>query len=159
MQNKLHFAVTGKTAAELIDERADHTKPNMGLATWKGSAVRKTDVTVAKNYLAEDEITELNRIVVMWLDYAEDQARRRKQIFLKDWEQKLNDFLAFNERQVLPNAGMVSKEEADGKAEKEYEQFAARRRAFLEKEGETDLTAALEETAKVEVRKRGKKRP
>lgn len=91
MQNKLHFAVTGKTAAELIADRADHTKPNMGLTTWKGTVVRKADVTVAKNYLAEEEISELNRIVVMWLDYAEDRAHRRKQVFLKEWEIKLDE--------------------------------------------------------------------
>ena len=84
IQNKLHFAATGKTAPELIAERADAARPNMGLTTWKGGVVRKSDVTTAKNYLKEPEITELNRIVVMFLDYAEDQARRRKQIFLKD---------------------------------------------------------------------------
>ena len=82
VQNKLHFAVTGKTAPELITERADATRPNMGLTAWKGGVVRKGDVTVAKNYLREQEISELNRIVVMFLDFAEDQARRRKQIFL-----------------------------------------------------------------------------
>jgi hypothetical protein len=157
-QNKLHFAVTGKTAAELIEGRADHTKPNMGLTTWKGDAVRKADVTVAKNYLAENEIAELNRVVVMWLDYAEDQARRRKQVFLKDWEIKLNDFLIFNERRVLPKAGTVTRESADYKAEAEYEQFAARRRAFLEKEGESDLIKTLEETAKSAPGKKEKKR-
>ena len=92
MQNKLHFAAAGQTAAELIAARADHTKPNMGLTTWKGAAVRKADVTVAKNYLSEEEISELNRIVVMWLDYAEDQAKRRKQVFLRDWETRLNAF-------------------------------------------------------------------
>jgi len=157
MQNKLHFAATGKTAVELIAERADHTKPNMGLTAWKGAAVRKADVTVAKNYLAETEIAKLNRIVVMWLDYAEDQARRRKQVFLKDWEMKLNEFLAFNERRILPNAGTISKENADGRAETEYERFAARRRALFEKEGESDLIATLEETARSALRKKGKK--
>jgi hypothetical protein len=101
MQNKLHFAATGKTAAELIAARSDHTRPNMGLTTWKGTVVRKADVTIAKNYLRQEEISELNRVVVMWLDYAEDQARRRKQVFLRDWETKLNEFLAFNERRVL----------------------------------------------------------
>jgi len=110
MQNKLHFAASGKTAAELIAARADHTRPNMGLTAWKGAAVRKADVTVVKNYLSEEEISGLNRIVVMWLDYAEDQARRRKQVFLRDWETKLNEFLAFNDRRILPNAGDVSKE-------------------------------------------------
>jgi hypothetical protein len=89
VQSKLHFAVTGKTASELIAERADSTKPNMGLTAWKGGAVRKGDVTVAKNYLREAEINELNRIVVMFLDFAEDQARRRKQIFLHTWISRL----------------------------------------------------------------------
>ena len=93
IQNKLHFAATGQTAAELIARRADHSLPNMGLTTWKGDTVRKHDVTVAKNYLSEEEIRELNRIVTMWLDFAEDQARRRKQVFLKNWETKLEEFL------------------------------------------------------------------
>jgi hypothetical protein len=157
IQNKLHFAATGQTAAALIAGRADHTKPNMGLTTWKGGAVRKADVTVAKNYLKEDEITELNRIVVMWLDYAEDQARRRKQVFLRDWETKLNEFLAFNERRVLPNAGTVRKENANARAEAEYERFAARRRTFLEAEAERDVTKALEDATKATRGKRGKK--
>lgn len=136
MQNRLHFAATGKTAAELIAERADHTKPNMGLTSWKSSAVRKGDITTAKNYLQHEEIAELNRIVTMWLDFAEDQARRRKQVFLKDWETKLDEFLRFNERAVLHGRGSVSKADADAHAEREYEEFAARRRALLEAEGE-----------------------
>jgi len=148
MQNKLHFAATGKTAAELIAARADHAKPNMGLTTWKGDAVRKADVTVAKNYLSEEEISGLNRIVAMWLDYAEDQAIRRKQVFLRDWETKLNEFLAFNERRVLPNAGKVSKADADARAEAEYEEFTARRRAFIEAEAEHSAIRALENKAK-----------
>lgn len=159
IQNKLHFAATGRTAAELIAARADHTKPNMGLTTWKGGSVRKTDVTVAKNYLTEDEITELNRIVVMWLDYAEDQSRRRKQVFLRDWETKLNEFLAFNERRVLPDAGTVSKEAADAKAEEEYGRFAALRRTFLEAEAERDATRALEAAAKSRPSRKGKRQP
>src|SRR5436190_740251 len=84
----------------------------MGLTTWKGSRVQKTDVTIAKNYLREEEISELNRIVVMFLDFAEDQARRKKQVFLRDWQVRLDDFLRFNERAVLPNSGRVSREEA-----------------------------------------------
>ena len=116
IQNKLHFAATGHTAAELIIQRADHSLPNMGLMTWHGDVVRKADVTIAKNYLHENEIDELNRIVVMWLDYAEDQARRRKQVFLRDWEQKLEEFLRFYDRSILSNAGSVSKQEADSKA-------------------------------------------
>jgi hypothetical protein len=148
IQNKLHFAATGHTAPELIAGRVDHTKPNMGLTAWKGEAVRKADVTVAKNYLSQAEISELNRIVTMWLDFAEDQARRRKQVFLKDWEAKLNEFLRFNERNVLDNRGGVSKADADTRAEAEYEAFAARRRALLEAEGERALPPALEDAAK-----------
>jgi hypothetical protein len=148
IQNKLHFAATGKTAAELISSRADSTKPNMGLTTWKGEVVRKGDVTVAKNYLREKEIDELNRIVVMWLDYAEDQAKRRKQVFLRDWETKLNEFLRFNERRVLPNAGKISKEKADQHAEVEYQEFEVKRRAYLEAEAEREIIEELEDTAK-----------
>jgi hypothetical protein len=134
IQNKLHFAATGKTAPELIAERADSAQPNMGLTAWKSGVVRKGDVTIAKNFLREGEINELNRIVVMFLDFAEDQARRRKQIFLRHWQTKLDEFLRFNERAILPGAGKVSREQADALAEKEYERFAARRRAQLENE-------------------------
>ena len=149
IQNKLHFAATGMTAPELIHSRADHTKSNMGLMSFKAGEVRKTDVTVAKNYLAEKEIDELNRIVVMWLDYAEDQARRRKQVFMKDWEQKLDEFLRFNERRVLGNAGSVSKKHAEAHARDEYEQFAQRRREHKEAVGEEDVIRLLEEAARV----------
>lgn len=148
VQNKLHFAATGKTAPELIVSRADSARPNMGLTTWKGGMVRKDDVTVAKNYLGEEEITELNRIVTMFLDFAEDQARRRKQFFLRDWRARLDEFLRFNERAVLPHAGSVSREYADRKAASEYEQFAARRREFLEGEGEAEFLRQLEDAAK-----------
>jgi hypothetical protein len=147
VQNKLHFAVTGHTAPELIAARADQTRPNMGLTTWRGATVRKADVTVAKNYLSEDEIGELNRVVTMWLDFTEDQARRRKQVFLRDWEAKLNEFLRFNERSVLGSRGSVSKADADARAETEYDAFAARRRALLEAEGERALPEALEDAA------------
>lgn len=149
IHNKLHFAVTGKTAAELIHERADSSKANMGLTTWKSGTVRKADVSIAKNYLFENEIGELNRIVVMWLDFAEDQAKRRKEVFLKDWEEKLNSFLAFNDRNVLPNAGNLSKKQADAHAEAEYMKFAAQRRALLESEGEAYNLKMLESAAKV----------
>lgn len=148
IQNKLHFAATGKTAPELIVERADSEKPNMGLTSWKGGVVRKGDVTIAKNYLNDEEIGELNRIVVMFLDFAEDQARRRKQIFLRDWQTRLDDFLRFNDRNVLPDAGRISREAADKKAEREYEQFAARRRAELEAQAEQENLKQLEELAR-----------
>lgn len=125
-------AATGPTAAELIAQRANHAEPDMGLSTWKGDAVTRSDVTVARNDLQEDEISELNRIVVMWLDFAEDQARRRKQVFLRDRETRLDDFLRFNDRDVLQDAGSVSKAEADEHARAEYDRFSARRRTFLE---------------------------
>lgn len=148
IQNKLHFAATGKTAPELIVERANATLPNMGLTHWKGGVVRKGDVTIAKNYLNEEEISELNRIVVMFLDYAEDQARRRKQLFLSDWRTKLDEFLRFNERDVLPNAGKVTRESADEKAVQEYEQFSERRRLEIESEAERETLQELLDTAK-----------
>jgi hypothetical protein len=148
MQNKLHFATTGKTAAELIAERADSSQPNMGLTVWKGEIVRKVDVTVAKNYLHEDEIAALNRIVVMWLDFSTDQAERRKQVFLKNWEDKLNQFLEFNDREVLEGAGSIRKQQADESAKREYEQFAQRRRLSLEHEGAVVAIKVLEDLAK-----------
>jgi hypothetical protein len=148
IQNKLHFTVTGKTAAELIAERADSKLPNMGLTTWKAGGVQKADVTVAKNYLYEPEIGELNRIVTMWLDFAEDQARRRKEVFLKDWAEKLDAFLKFNERDVLEGAGRVSKKQADAHAASQYEQFSAHRRALLEAEGSEFNVRSLEDAAK-----------
>ena len=148
IQNKLHFAATGMTAAELIKSRADHLLPNMGLTSWHGGEVRKTDITTAKNYLRAEEIDELNRIVVMWLDFAEDQARRRKRIFMQDWQQKLDDFLRFNERRVLPGAGTVSRKGAEDHARAEYEQFETRRREDREALGAADYVKQLEEAAR-----------
>lgn len=148
IQNKLHFAATGMTATELIASRANSTDPNMGLTSWKGTAIRKGDVTVAKNYLKEDEIAELNRIVVMFLDFAEDQASRRKQVFLNDWQTRLDDFLRFNERRVLSDAGAVSRETADEKAAREFKIFSERRRVAIESKAEQDSMRELEETAK-----------
>jgi hypothetical protein len=146
IQNKLHYSVTGKTAAELIVERADHAVANMGLTSWKGDVVRKSDVTVAKNYLREDEIDGLNRIVVMFLDFAEDQARRRKQIFLRDWQERLDDFLRFNERAVLDNSGSVSHDAAERHAHREYDQFQDRRRIEAEQEAERRHLEEISET-------------
>jgi len=129
VQNKLHFAISGKTAAELIAERADAGKPNMGLTSWKGGKVRKGDVTIAKNYLNVDEIEGLNRIVTMYLDYAEEQAKRHRQIFMRDWRQKLDAFLQFNERDILTHPGRVSKAVADHLALEQYDIFHRHRLA------------------------------
>jgi len=149
IQNKLHFATTGKTAAELIANRVNHTLPNSGLTSWARDEVRKSDVTIAKNYLNSDEIIELNRIVTMWLDFSEDQATRRKQVFMRDWETKLDELLRFNDRDVLPGAGSVTKKAADEKARSEYEQYAASRREAKERAGEAELMKQLEATAKL----------
>nr|WP_218871428.1 RhuM family protein [Chitinibacter bivalviorum] len=143
IQNKLHFACTGQTAAELIHHRVDARLPHMGLTSFKGEEVRKGDVTVAKNYLNQQEIDELNRVVSMWLDFAEDQAKRRQQVFLRDWQDKLDQFLQFNDRDVLQGAGKISKQQADEKALAEYAQFAEQQRRLKEAEGEQDIAALL----------------
>ncbi|WP_274241519.1 MULTISPECIES: virulence RhuM family protein [Enterobacter] len=143
IQNKLHFACMGHTAAELIHQRADATQPHMGLTSYKGEEVRKSDVTTAKNYLSQDEVSELNRVVNMWLDFAEDQAKRRKQVFLRDWQTKLDQFLQFNDRDVLEGAGKVSKKAADEKACSEFIEFEKKQRLLKEAEGEKDIVGLL----------------
>lgn len=149
IQNKLHFAVTKLTAAEIISQRADAKVPNMGITTLNTNSIKSTDVTVAKNYLSEQEIDELNRIVVMWLDYAEDQAKRKQKVFLKDWENRLDSFLEFNERDVLQNFGQISKNEADKKAKEEYKKFSAQRREQREEQGLVENIKTLENAAKM----------
>lgn len=127
VQNKLHFAIHGHTASELIVERADATKPNMGLTSWKGDKVRKTDIVVAKNYLTQEELSDLNRIVTMYLDYAESQAKKKKPMYMKDWAQKLDAFLEFNEHDILTNAGKISAKLAEQFAKEQYEVFHQQR--------------------------------
>lgn len=148
IQNKLHFACTGMTAAELIASRADANQPDMGLTNYKAGEVRKTDVTIAKNYLRENELKELNRIVNMWLDFAEDQALRRKQVFLQDWDTKLDQFLSFNDRNVLQGAGGISKKAADEKAKDVFDIFDRKRRRLKESEGARANIAALRDLLK-----------
>jgi hypothetical protein len=126
VQNKLHWAITGKTAAELIAERARADQPNMGLKTWKTAPkgrIQKADVSVAKNYLEESEIKALERVVTMYLDYAENQAARQIPMSMANWVEKLDAFLRFNEYDVLKNAGKVSHEVAKELAEQQYESF------------------------------------
>ena len=123
VQNKLHFAIHGRTAAELIVERADSTKETMGLTTWKNAPlgkILKPDVVVAKNYLTEKEMKSLDRFVTMYLDYAEDQAERNMPMTMKDWAGKLSAFLQFNERDILDHPGKVSQAVAKAFAESEY---------------------------------------
>lgn len=148
IQNKLHFACTGMTAAELIASRADANQPDMGLTNYKSGEVRKTDVTIAKNYLRENELKALNRIVNMWLDFAEDQALRRKQVFLQDWDTKLDQFLSFNDRNVLQGAGGISKKAADEKAKDVFDIFDRKRRRLKESEGARANIAALRDLLK-----------
>jgi hypothetical protein len=126
VQNKLHWAITGHTAAELIAQRAGADKPNMGLTSWKNAPegkILKSDISVTKNYLSEKEISALNRIVTMYLDYAENQAERQITMSMADWIQKLDAFLQFNDYKVLQDAGHISHEIAMDLAEKEYEKF------------------------------------
>ncbi len=126
VQNKLHWAITGQTAAEIVAARADASKPHMGLTNWKNSPegkILKSDISIAKNYLTESEISELNRIVSMYLDYAENQAERQIPMAMKDWIIRLDAFLQFNEYDVLKDAGKISAAVAKELAEQEYEKF------------------------------------
>ena len=151
VQNKMLWAVTGKTAAELIESRSDADAPNMGLTSWKGSVVRKGDVGTAKNYLKAEEVEELNRIVVMYLDYAEDQARRRLPVTMAEWADKLDAFLSFNERDVLTHAGQLRMDVAQKLAAERFEQFDANRRAteaVAADEADIAQLEAMEKSAK-----------
>ena len=126
VQNKLHWAITGHTAAEIIKERANANKTHMGLTTWKNAPegkVLKTDITVAKNYLSEKELKDLNRIVTMYLDFAELQAERQNSMTMNDWVNKLDGFLQFNDYKVLKDAGKISATIAKQLAEQEYQKF------------------------------------
>jgi hypothetical protein len=123
VQNKMHWAAHGQTAAEVISQRADASLPHMGLTSWEGSRPRKSDVGVAKNYLQGEELDALNRIVTAYLEFAELQARNRKPMHMQDWIAKLDDFLRLSERDILTHAGMISHEAAIEMAEKQFEQF------------------------------------
>jgi len=147
IQNKMLYAVTGHTAAELIRERADPAKPNMGLTTWKGARVRKGDVSTAKNYLGEAEIRELNLIVTMFLDTAELRASRRQTMRLDEWEGVLDNFLRSNELPLLRNAGTVSQARAKQIAHARYAAFDARRKEA--RRAEAEKTDELEELKRI----------
>ena len=155
VQNKLHFAITGKTAAEIIHERVDSTKANMGLTVWKNSpkgSIREDDVIIAKNYLNEKELDRLNRIVTMYLDFAEMQAQRGVIMYMKDWVVKLDAFLKFNERQILNDAGKISHEVAEALALGEYEKY----RVEQDKNYISDFDREVKKILKMEEQK-GKK--
>ena len=142
VQNKLHWAVTGKTAAEIIAERADAEKPSMGLTTWKNAPrgkILKSDVSIAKNYLIEKEIKELERIVAMYLDYAENQASRQIPMRMADWVARLDAFLQFNDYEVLANAGSLSAEVAKHLAEEQYATFRVTQDQAFESDFEEEI--------------------
>ena len=123
VQNKMHWAITGRTAAEIIYSRADSRKTNMGLTSWRGAKVRKSDVVIAKNYLNEPELAALNNLVEQYLVFAEGQAMRRVPMHMKDWITKLHAFLAINDRDILGHAGKISHQMAKELAESEYDKF------------------------------------
>jgi hypothetical protein len=153
VQNKLHFAITGQTAAEIITKRANSTKTNMGLTSWRKGPKGKImpgDISVAKNYLNKPELEHLNRIVTMYLDYAELQAIRNIPMYMKDWIEKLNAFLKFSEYEILANAGSISREVALALANEEYEKY----RVVQDKEYISDFD---KEIAKVTDRKKEEK--
>lgn len=153
IQNKMLFTVTGHTAAELIVSRADPAKPNMALTSWSGDRVRKKDITVSKNYLVQDEISELNRVVTMFLDFAEDRARRRQSLSMNDWISQTDRFLDFNEREVLTHAGTVSHARMEKIVGERFGEFDIARReaeaAEAEKEELEDLKALETEVKKL----------
>ncbi len=147
VQNKLHFAIHGHTAAELILERADSKKKKMGLTTWKNAPkgkILKPDVTIAKNYLTKAELQSLDRFVTMYLDYAEDRASRNIPMTMKDWAEKLNAFLQFNERDILDNPRKVSKEVAKAFAESEFEKYRVVQDRLFESDFDKHIKHAIE---------------
>ena len=123
IQNKMHWAAHGHTAAEIIYDRADSDKPNMGMSNWAGSTIRKGEATIAKNYLAPEELNTLNRIVTAYLEFAELQAMNRKPMYMKDWILKLDDFLKMSDRELLTHAGSITHDQAQQKAIVEYDKF------------------------------------
>jgi hypothetical protein len=154
VQNKMLWAVTGKTAAELIESRSNPEALNMGLTSWRGSIVRKYDVGIAKNYLNEDEIKDLNEIVTMYLDYAERQARQRRTVTMEQWSDKLDAFLEFNEQELLTHAGKVKAEVAKKLAEERYVEFDQKRKIEEAKKADEEDMKELEEIEKRLLEKR-----
>jgi hypothetical protein len=157
VQNKMHWAITGQTAAEIIRARADSAKPNMGLTSWRGAKVRKEDVAIAKNYLNEPELAALNNLVEQYLVFAEGQAMRRVPMHMKDWIAKLHAFLTLNDRNILTGAGKISHELAREHAEAEYERFSQKRIQQADVAG-SDFDKAIKQLPPAPKRKRGGKK-
>lgn len=159
VQNKMHWAITGKTAAEIIHSRADNKKRNMGLTNWRGQKVRKGDVEVAKNYLGGEELLALNNLVEQYLIFAEGQAMRRVPMRMKDWIKKLDSFMQLNEREILTHAGRISHQLALDTANKEYEKYSHKRRMAYDKKGNA-FDSLVNETKKIEDKsKKRRKKP
>ncbi len=158
VQNKMHWAAHGHTAAEVIYGRADAGKPNMGMTTWSGDKPRKTDAEIAKNYLNEKELNVLNRIVSMYLDFAELQALNRTPMYMRDWIAKLDDFLKLSGRDILTHAGKISHDKALGKAHAEYEQYRKERLNEPSRVERQFLEAVKEMKQLEKSRKRGRKK-
>ncbi|MDR9860396.1 virulence RhuM family protein [Pseudomonas baetica] len=156
VQNKLFFAVTGHTAAELIVRRADASVPNMNLLSFKGDRVRKADVVVAKNYLNGEELDQLNRLVSMFLDFAELRAKQRQHLKLENWRQYIDSFMAFNEQPLLRSAGSVSHEHMKQVVHERYEDFDQKRRKI---EAIAVDAQELQELEDLEKRLRSSKKP
>ena len=156
VQNKMLWAIAGKTAAELIESRSNSELPNMGLTSWQGSIVRKQDVAIAKNYLNADEIKELNEIVTMYLDYAERQARQRKTVTMEQWAEKLDAFLSFNEHELLTHAGNVKADVAKKLAEQWYDEFDNKRKTEEALAADKEDIKELEEIEKRLIENKGK---
>ncbi len=154
-QNKLHFAVTGKTAAELIVARANAEKPNMNLTSWKGSIVRKQDIYIAKNYLTHDEIDTLNRLVVIFLESAELRAKNRLDITMDFWRENVDRILDFQDKKILTNAGSISKVEMEKQVSETYAQFDQRRKEYEALQADKE---DLEELKKLEQEIKKKKK-
>ncbi len=145
IQNKLHWAIHQHTAAEIIVERVNADKQNLGLTTWKADKIRKSDVTIAKNYLNEDELSQLNLLVEQFLAFAENQARQKKVMYMNDWIRKLNDILTINENEILEHAGKVSRQIADEIALSEYEKYDKRRQIFEDAKAFEELDNELKQ--------------
>lgn len=145
VQNKLHYAISGETAAELIYHRADSTKDNMGLTSWSGARVQKVDVTIAKNYLSKEELDSLNQIVNMYLDHAERMAKSNIPMHMSDWKEALDEFLKFERADILEGPGKISHKLAEQKALKEYEKYDLERQNQIEKEIDSKLLDVLKE--------------
>lgn len=161
VQNKMHWAIHGHTAPELIHARADADKPHMGLTTWKNAPagrIRKADVTVAKNYLGEEELSSLNLLVSGYLEFAEFQARSRNPMTMADWRRKLDDFLDLSDRKVLADAGRISQKLAHERAEAEFARYDEKRRLVEATEPSSDFDRVVEEVKRLESKK-GKPNP